>query len=327
MTTKPEFHIDVSEGAASPLEALAILSALDPSEGYHLDRALRPALGIYNTSVSRICDKIVKCCQRLEQYCKTSTQIDVLRKENDLRKEIIDYIELSLYAAAEHVQDISSIAKGFFSSAKDYKSSKSAKELEQHIKNHKALISASANAIKHAQARIRLFSIEFNHGGIENCLHGYFVEGVHNGVVGPNKIFHSDDRQVFSITSLLWEINCFLLHASRCLSVFIREVTDVQTQGSANESKPFSKAVIAAARLPLYSFDDTHPFSETRLIIKVDEDARQALDSGIYGSLSHKWTSSDDARFGNHAGEYEGDGVTRQFKLVQPKAINLQHWG
>jgi hypothetical protein len=33
---------------------------------------------------------------------------------DDLRQEVIDYLELALYAAAEHVDDISLIAKGFF---------------------------------------------------------------------------------------------------------------------------------------------------------------------------------------------------------------------
>ena len=50
-STKPEFRIDLSKGATSSLEALAILYALDPSEGHDLARSLRPPLGIYNISI------------------------------------------------------------------------------------------------------------------------------------------------------------------------------------------------------------------------------------------------------------------------------------
>ncbi len=323
---KPEFRINLSKGAAANLTALPFLGAIDPDKGYHTSQNLRRPLGIYNTSISRICEKVIKCCQKLEQYFKASTHIDALRAEREIRQEIIDYIELSLYAAAEHVDDIRLITKGFFLDVDKYKSSKPAITLEQQIKKHKSLISASANAIKHNQARIRLYSLEFTHVGIESCLHGYFVEGVSNGAVGPSKIFHEDNSQVFSVTSLMWEIIVFLLHSSKSLSTFLAEINPELSDGHPVECEIFSKSVIAAARLPLYSFDENHPFSETRLIVSGDDESQLALNSNIYGSIRRKWSHSGDGHFGNDIGEYEGDGATKQFILVHPMALNLQHW-
>jgi hypothetical protein len=323
---KPEFRIDISEGAISPLEALHVLSVLDPKEGFHISKNLRPPLGIYNISISRVCDKLIKFCDRLEKYFKTSKKIDVLRVMDDLRQEVIDYLELSLYAAEEHVDDISLIAKGFFDDNKKYKKSKIVSQLEGSIKKHKSLISSSINAIKHHQARIRIFSMQIQHASIDHCLHGYFIEGVHDGVVGPNKIFHDNSRQVISVTSLIWEIICFILNSSRQLSKFLKNVRAVSTSENQTKNNIFSKAIIAAARLPIYSFDEKHPFSETRIILNADEHGHKLLDSKIYGSITHRWLKSNDMMFLGDTASYEGDGVTKSFQLVKPKTLGLQHW-
>lgn len=323
---KPEFNIDISEGGKSALEALQILTVLDPSEGYHTSNNLRPPLGIYNISISRICDKLNKCCIKLEVYFNSSKKVDDLRQENELREEVIDYLELAFYAAAEHVDDVALIAKGFYPDNKKYKSSKPAKQLENTVKKHKSLISASINAIKHHQARIRLYSLEILHGEIPHCLHGYFIEGVHDGAVGPNKIFHDNQRQVFSITSLMWEILCFILNASRQLKKFLETMTNSKPNENLKSDGVFTKAVVAAARLPLYSFDEIHPFSDTRVIISCSDGNNSLLDSGIYGSITNRWTSSDKMAFFSNSCGYAGDGVTKSFHMVSPMAVRLQHW-
>lgn len=323
---KPEFNIDLSEGGESVLEALQILSVLDPSEGYHTSNDLRPPLGIYNISISRICDKLTKCCIKLEAYFKSSKKVDDLRREDKLREEVIDYLELALYAAAEHVDDVALIAKGFYPDKKMHKSSTPAKQLENTVKKHKSLISASINAIKHHQARIRLYSLEIQHGETPHCLHGYFIEGVHDGAVGPSKIFHDNQRQVFSITSLMWEILCFVLNASRQLKKFLEAVTNSKPNESLKSDGVFTKAVIAAARLPLYSFDETHPFSNTRVIISCSDGKNSPLDSTIYGSITNRWTSSNKMAFFSNSCGYVGDGVTKSFRMVKPMAVRLQHW-
>ncbi len=102
---KQKFEIDIMKKSQSTLEALTILHGLDPNSGFHNSMNLRRPLGIYNISINRICNKIIKCCNKLEDYFKTSNKIRVLNEADALEQEIIDYLELSLYAAAEHVDD------------------------------------------------------------------------------------------------------------------------------------------------------------------------------------------------------------------------------
>lgn len=324
---KPIFEIDISKNGKTPLEAFHILSELDPNIGFHKANNLRPPLGIYNTSISRILDKLTKCSEKLEQLFNSSKDIKKLREEDKLHNELIDYIELSLYAAAEHIDDITQIAKGFFADTTIYKSLPATKELEKIIKKQKTLISASINAIKHQQARIRLFSLEIKHGDEPHCLHGYFIEGVHNGEIGPNKIFHDKDREVFSITSLMWEIICFLLNASRALKSFLQTVVTVQPNEDITNNKLFSQTITTIARLPIYSFDDKDPFSETTVkILSSDPDIIKLLDSKIYGAFIDRWSDSNEMSFGGSLCSYVGDGVSKSFKMVKPTKVSLLHW-
>jgi hypothetical protein len=323
---KPEYKVDISEEASNPLEALHILSQLDIDTGYHTQNDLRPPLGIYNTSILRICDKLTKCCNKLEAYFNDSITVDELTKKTEICDEVIDYIELALYAAAEHVDDLALIAKGFYPDKKTYKASKPARQLENSVKNHKSLISASINAIKHRQSRIRIYSLEIQHGEIPHCLHGYFIEGVHDGVVGPNKIFHDNKREVFSITSLIWEVLCFVLNSSRHLNIFLGKVCDVASSEDAQGGEVFTKAIIAAARLPIYSFDDVHPFSKTKVVIECSKEDHKKLDSQLYGAIINQWGASGDMKFFSNSCSYQGDGATKSFRMVKPITVNLQHW-
>jgi hypothetical protein len=323
---KPEFVIDLSKDATSSLIAQSRLMAIDTSICYHTTRNLRLPLGIYNNSIYRICNKVSKCCKKLEEYFKNANEISILEHKENLKHEIIDYIELSLYAAAEHVDDIRLIAKGFYNCEEEFKKSRPAKLFDKEIKQYKDLISASINAIKHNQSRIRLASIDFTHSNIKMCLHGYFIEGVENGVVCPKCIFNSDKRHLFSITTLIWEIIVFLLHSSNALSKFLESIIPDLVNNNDCKCNIFSKTVIAALRLPLYSFDDIHPFTKTRIIIAVDHDSLESTNSDIYGSFNPKWVLSDDGEAGNFMAGFEGDCVSAEFMFPMPNSINLQHW-
>jgi hypothetical protein len=324
--SKTEFVIDLSKDAISSLIAQSRLMAIDPSICYHTTQNLRLPLGIYNNSINRICNKVSKCCTKLEEYFKNANEINMLDNEENLRHEIIDYIELSLYAAAEHVDDIRLIAKGFYHCEEEFKKSKSAKLFNKEIKQHKDLISASINAIKHKQSRIRLASIDFTHSNINMCLHGYFIEGVEDGVICPKCIFNSGNRALFSITTLIWEIIVFLLHSSNTLSRFLGNIIPNSPNNSDYKCNVFSKAVTAALRLPLYSFDDIHPFTKTRIIITGDHNSLKSANSDIYGSFNSKWVLSGDGDIGKFSAGFEGDCVSTEFMFPMPTSINLQHW-
>jgi hypothetical protein len=157
------------------------------------------------------------------------------------------------------------------------------------------------------------------------CLHGYLVECVKQGVVGPKSIFPDINQQVFSVTTLIWGIILFLLNASQSLGKFLKTISPNGKHDSA-VCQSFQEAVIAVARLPLYSLDEVHPFASTRIVVLVDDGIKPKLDSGLYGGIFWKWSKLTDGAIGNYSTEYQGDGVSRQFQLATPKALHLQHW-
>jgi hypothetical protein len=243
----------------------------------------------------------------------------------DTLLEIIDYVELSLYAAAEHVDDITSIATGFFKHQALRDKNPAYRALSKAIKQHKHFIAAAANAIKHQQSRVRLASIPFEDQGHRGVLHGYFIEAVVNGVVAPSPTFHRS-RKLFSLTSLAWAILIFLLLASRDLAVFLNAV-GVQLEGPARVScVSFTKAVVAAARLPIYDFGEPHPFSLVTLSLGVESSSSGLIDSGIYGSIRNGWSPTCSPIFGNLASHYEGDGKSQRFEFFTVDSVSLQHW-
>ena len=264
-------------------------------------------------------------CGRLEAYFRSEGTLEPRKENDEVMQELVDYIELALYAAAEHVDDIDSIASGYFRHTGARDKNPAYRKLNKEVKNHKRLVSAAANAIKHRQSRISVFSLEFVHGGSTGCLHGYFIEGVEGGVVCPSSTFHQT-QDVFSITTLAWEILLFLLNCSRDLAVFVTEVAHQMVGPVQTKFEGFQKSIIAAARLPLYTFGEDHPFSRATLKLwsSSGEDAR--LDSGLYGSIRNGWSKTSEASFGRLVSRFVGDGITKSFRFAQPKSVELQHW-
>jgi hypothetical protein len=323
--TKPVFEVDIAPTAQSSLEAhLPLVMMTD--ECYFLQaKNLRPPLGIYNTSVSRVCDKVIRLCSRLEQYFRAPNTLTPSKERDEVMQELIDYIELALYAAAEHVDDIDSIASAFLECSSSGQKQAEYRNLQSGIKKHKRLVSAAANAIKHQQSRIRIFSTEFAYSGVSGYLHGYFIEGIEDGTICPSTTFHHT-QPVFSVTALIWEIVMFVLNCSRDLARFLRAITPAVTEAKEVRCEIFSKAVVAAARLPNYTFGEEHPFARTTLRLMNAAPNRGLLASDLYGSLLIGWPKVGTPQFGSFVNGYEGDGVSKKFQIVTPKSVAFQHW-
>jgi hypothetical protein len=198
---KPRVRVDVSSGAVTALEAQSLLSQLKPGASLHEKLDRRHPLGVYNVSVSRICSKLRKCCERAEAYWKAGHDIASLQSFKDLREELLDYFELSIYAAAEHVDDVEAIASSFFTDQGQFAKSREVRLFKKQLKDSRDRISSIANAIKHNQSRLRLFSQEFVHDQRLMCLHGFFVEGYSGGVIRPSPIIHGSGERVIAYSS------------------------------------------------------------------------------------------------------------------------------
>jgi hypothetical protein len=324
---KPEFLVDIAAPVAPSLRIADLLSHLKPGSSYHEKLDCRHPLGIYNVSTSRIFKKLQKCSQKLEAYLHAAPHVIDLSKYVDIQQELIDYLELCLYAAAEHVDDTDSIANCFYIDDTAYAKSPAVRELKNEIKPVRDRIAAFTNAIKHRQSRIRLFSCDFAQRDGEICLHGFFIEQFHNGGVAPSPIFHADGERIISITSFLWSVLFYLNSMSEALCEFLAAIDavgdEVEVQKQASMLK---ECVVGLLRLPLYSFDDAHPFEKTRFVVKFDKSQRPEMESNLYGSFTRRWSKSPFASFGQVTSSYEGDGTTRTFHLNAAGNVRIQHW-
>jgi hypothetical protein len=183
--TKAEVHVDLNGAGATGLTAASALSHLQSGSSFHEKLDRRHPLGIYNVSVNRICRKLQKCCEIGEVLWKAGKDINALHGASELREQFVDYLELCIYAAAEHVDDVEAIAGCFFPDSQSYAKSQAARELKKILKPLRDRTSAIANAIKHNQSRLRLFSLDFRHNDELMCLHGFFIEGYRQGSVCP----------------------------------------------------------------------------------------------------------------------------------------------
>jgi hypothetical protein len=255
---------------------------------------------------------------------RAGATIAALAEAETLRLELIDYMELAIYAAAEHVDDIESIAIGLFLDRR-YERHPAYKALQKEMKHLRRFVSVTANVIKHQQARLRLFTLEMEHAGNACCLHGFFVESVENYVVVPSTILDAK-HECFSLPTLLWEIMTFVLGASRALSIFLIDVLSLTPDKKAHANDPLTRAIIAAARLPLYTFGEVSPFSRAALSISSSDKNPGPLRSGLYGSIMSQWASVGEPVFRGVQGWWEGDGVTDTFRLPNIPSVGLSRW-
>ncbi len=169
---KPKIDISLTDDNRELpiLRSRQYLSFLKEGASYHESRDSRHPLGIYNISVARICDKIIKCADHLFKYWAEG-------KLTDNGGIVIDYLELATYAAAEHVDDIGHIAYAFFKSDREASQNSKIRLLNNRIKSVRDEIASFANTVKHYHGRIRLFETTFRHEKERIKLLGFYVEG------------------------------------------------------------------------------------------------------------------------------------------------------
>lgn len=318
--TKIKIEVSCDE-EGTVLPALGRLPSIKPGSSYHEARDCRHPLGLYNISTSHVLNRVKKCADRAESYWKGEAKL------KDIQVEIIDRLELAMYAAAEHVDDIERIAATFFRSDRDASQSASMKLMKKAIKPIRDEISSFANTIKHAHGRLRLYETDFLHESRRISLLGFFVEGIKDGAIAPHPVLHAGGKTVISITAFLWGITVFIWEMSLELVKFLERINALQNATvSETRSREFKDASIALARLPLYSFDDEHPFLRVGFGITLPDDSRPAADSSIYGSLLDPWSKSEIGQFLGFRLLYAGDGATLKYNLANPTKLRLTHW-
>jgi hypothetical protein len=322
-TEKPSIAVNVSVERDRSLPAYRTLAQFgDDLQFFHTKRGMRLPLGMYNMSVSRICARVSQYCQELEPLFQTSLMHS--DASNATREEIASALEAMIYAAAEHGDDVEKLSSGFFGSHDIAKQNAEFRKLANKVKKLRKLTTLIANKIKHEQARLSFYSMEFVHDGTPGTLHGFYVEGVNDGVIGPHKDVHSE-VPILSLTTLAWEVLDFVSSSSMALDDFLTGFVKQDLQHENKQGPHFAQAVMTAVRLPTYTFGEEHPFNRQTLRIFSDDGTKPPA-SSLYGTLSNPWSKSDNMRFVSYATTSIGDGSSRSFALVQPKIVSLVHW-
>lgn len=240
---------------------------------------------------------------------------------------LADFIEACIYAAAEHTDDLESCLKCFFVSERVYAKSPPVRRFKERLKLVRRNVSAYANAIKHQQARIRVYELEFTHDTVAMILFGFFIEGVQHGEVGPSRIVHGEDIRIVSLPSFLWELFTFTHGAADLLGEAVAAITGL-SMAPADRARfaILRNGVAEICRLPNFAFDGPHPFE--RVNIRLEGEARTSLfqASDLYGSVGNRWSEAEIHSFGGMRQTYQGDGVTTKFAVADPKQVRIQHW-
>jgi hypothetical protein len=325
---KPELVVDLDASVSpAPLRASALQASLKQHACYHEIREFRHPLGIYNLSIARILRNTSKCARRLERLLVEYPVMTGVTRRSEEIEDVLDYLELSLYSAAEHVDDLEFIASCFFPTNEAYKRSSSVRQLKTSMKPIRYRISGFANAIKHNHARIRMYSIALAQNSRVTSLHGFFLESYYGGAASPSPVFHSKGEHVISINAFLWEIVIYLFLMSNALCDFLRDINAIELSDHLSQAQlAFQRTITSLARLPLYSFDDEPPFKKTRVIILGGASARNSLKSELYGSICDPWDRNSLVEFGQGLVSSEGDGATKSFTFMAPEAIKLSYW-
>lgn len=321
---KPMIKIGLNATDNCPLRGCQALASVDASKFFHRSRGMRAPLGIYNASIAKVCPRVSRFCEDIEPLF-LEIRIDPQRESASRRAKVAESLESMLYAAAEHVDDVESLASGFFKTHPLAKRDSRYKELSNRIDKCKKLTSTIANKLKHEQARIRLYSLEIRHGEVAASLHGFIVEGASDGVIGPHRTVHSV-HPVLSLTTLAWEVLEFIVTASLALARFLTYFPKQDVEQPSMRCPHFTDAVKAAARLPTYTFGEPHPFSRTTFQLLGDGNEESGRVPEIYGSVYRRWSQSNAMEFGSFAMTTEGDGVSKAFALAKPSNVSLVHW-
>jgi hypothetical protein len=325
-TTKPVFTINLDLEVPEAGGVGDLLSKAMDAVTYEKRYNLRHPVGIYNISVIRLSSRIARVADAVVNYMLENSSLEQPEgKGND--NFIGDNLEACIYAAAEHVDDLESCLKCLFPSEKEAAKSKACKTFKADLRHVRRNMSAYANAIKHQQARIRLYRLGFAHDGKAMVLIGFFIEGVKDGRVGPSPILHDEQNQIIAISSFLWEVIFFVHLAADLLAKALAELLDAPLGNPMRERWSIVQdGIVATARLPNFTLDGPHPFEHISLRLGGEKQASLFLRSDLYGSIGNKWSNSEDHSFHGTMLEYQGDGITKDFALADPKQVKLQHW-
>ncbi len=200
------------------------------------------------------------------------------------------------------------------------------RQFKSSLKSSRDRVAGFANALKHAQARVRLYLGGIEYVGEKQCLVGFFIEGIKDGVIGPSPIVHQSER-VIALPSFFWEITEFVLTAANLLEIAVSSIISTEPAERDRERSPLPKNLIEkVVRIPHYSFDGVNAVERCKFRFRGEAFTQVINGAKLMGAIGREWPVSSDIRFTNSLLTYAGDGVSRQFALVDPGQLRMHRW-
>lgn len=315
----------VTQEGRFDLRVRALLRAIPDSRLYHQTVPARHPLGIYNVSTGLLLSRLRRLIAEAQEIILSGLEISEPQPtRTGTLSSVLDTVELSLYAAAAHVDDIETIARCLYRSTRESNASGDIRWLRAQLKPIRDRLAGLANHLKHSHNRIRLFLSQLITPTGTLVLPGFFLESSDGKQIGANPHFHSDGNPIISLTYFCWEQLLFLTRCCNVLEGFLAR----QGLGGDSDSHVFDSLIDptlrAISRLPIYSFHNTGGLNLSGMQIHftcIPDVSRPSIPGSPLQPFDV--SQSNAFRMGSSSILYGGDGVSRSFQMNFAKVANF----
>jgi hypothetical protein len=317
LQSKKEFKVVIGADDEPTLLGGPRLATLPETNSYFAIRGYRHPLAIYNISLNRISTRGCRFANFLYQFFSRMHSLE--DDFDEIRERIDEQLELLVYALDAHIDDCELILKLCFKSDRDYAKSHAVKKFKEELKPIRRQTSLLCNALKHNHQRIRFFESEFFTARSKLILLGFFLERASKDGIHPDPDFLGPHKKIISCVGFLWSRIIGIMQISLALNTALSLITDDQATQNENykwNEDKFKQLIMAAALLPLYTFDDDNPFRASGL--RLVHDAAVSNPPLVGSFLDPITARSELLGIGSWRLRYEGDGITRVFNIAIP---------
>jgi hypothetical protein len=290
------------------LPATRVLDQIHPGHiTRHDSLGLRRPLGVYNTSVATLAQRLTGVTRLLALVINPEAASGDVVEAN--KENLLDSYEALLHALMHHMEDCVGVLKGFTRDDAAFPKESAVKRYGQAVRQYRSHIGKVVNRIKHQQGRLRLLTVRMG----PSRFGGYFVErGLPGGGVGPDPDIHQGGVTAFSFNRDLRYHVCEIVFTSAALADAIERLTGVSRSGAPPARQPLGGAVADVASLPETYFPDE--YEKPRPVLRLEGDAPSGRRLVVGFESSDGWRPFAGRTFQVDL-ELRGDGATRSWKL------------
>ena len=300
--------MDVNEqlriSAPLPMASYSLHSC-DPSKVFHDSQTMRHPLAVYNVSLMTVTKRFENVLDELESLKIDLSEKQPLKANSD--HSLLEATDHLLDALMEHMEDCERIVGSFFMDPSLKKNRKKIDVYKKKVDPYRDYIGKIDNFIKHHQGRLRMIAFYDS----KNFYPGYYVEGlVSPGVLGPAPLIHPNSNTAFSYSRDLRFHISNLFGVSRHLSTTIRDLgafLDPIVPSTSPTHDQWLRVLGRIADLSQMCFPDEVKKPFPTIKITGDELLIKFPDNSCLRSSFHEGIKV--------MGSFEGDGVTKTFKL------------